>query len=83
MLVLTTSMSMIESNVGAILISVKELKQVTYIQYLIAFPDGVTQDGSALDSVSAVLDSSNEVHIIRPTFVKKLDLMMQIINVGA
>ena len=38
----TTSMSVTEDSEEAILVSVKELEQITYIQYPIAFLDSVT-----------------------------------------
>ena len=40
--ILTTSTLVTENNEKAILVGVKELEQVTCIQYSIAFPGGVT-----------------------------------------
>ena len=59
MLVLTTSKSVTEDSKEVILVNAKELKQITCIQYLIAFPDGVIQDALALDPVLAFLDSGS------------------------
>ena len=74
---------MTEDSEKAILISVIELKQVTCIQYPIAFPDGVTQDGSALDPVLALLDSGSEVNAMHTAFAKRLGLVVRSTNVGA
>ena len=74
---------MIEDSEEAILISAKELEQVIYIQYLIAFPGGVTQDNLALDLVLAILDLDNEVNAMYPAFAKRLGLVIQTTNVGA
>ena len=67
----------------AILVSPKDLEQVTYIQYFITFPDGVTQDGLALDLVSALLNLNSKVNTMHPAFAEKLDLLVQTTNVGA
>ena len=83
MSVLTTFTSVTEDSEEAILVSVKELERVTCIQYLIAFPGSVTQDGSVLDLVSALLDSSSEVNAMHPAFVERLGLVVQTTNVGA
>ena len=83
MLVLMTFMSVTEGSEKAILISAKELERITYIQYPIAFPVGITQDGSAPDPVLALYDSSSEVNAIHPVFTKKLGLVVQITNIGA
>ena len=72
-----------EDSEKAILVSAKELKQVTCIQYPIAFPGGITQNGSALDPVSALLDSGSEVNAMHPAFVERLGLVVQTTNVGA
>ena len=69
-LVLTTSMLMTEDSEVAILVRVNELEQVTCIQYPITFPDDITQDGLALDLVSALLDLGSEVNIMHPAFAK-------------
>ena len=74
---------MIEDREEATLESAKELERVTCIQYLIAFPGGVTQDGSALGLVSALLDLGSEVNAMHPTFVERLGLVMRTTNVGA
>ena len=60
----------------AILVSIKELEQVTYIQYLIIFQGGVTQDGIALNSVLAFLNLGSKVNVIHLIFVKKLSLLI-------
>ena len=78
-----TSTSVTEDSEEAILVSVKELEPVTCIQYPIAFPGGITQDGSALDPVLALLDSSSEVNAMHPAFAKRLGLVVQTTNVGA
>ena len=72
----TTFMSVTEDSEKAILVSVKELEQVICIQYLIAFPGNITQDGLALDSVSALLDSCSEVNAMHPAFAERLDLVV-------
>ena len=59
-----TSTSVTEDSEKAILVSVKELEQVTCIQYFIAFPGDITQDGSALDLVLALFDLNSEVNTI-------------------
>ena len=74
---------MTEDREEAILVSVKELKRVTCIQYLIAFPGSITQDGSALDLVSAFFDLCSDVNAMHPTFVERLGLVVQTTNVGA
>ena len=83
MSVSTTSTSVTEDSEEATLVSVKELEQVTCIQYPITFPGRVTQDGSALHPVSALLDLSNEVNPIHVAFVERLGLVMRATNVGA
>ena len=83
MSVSTTSTSVTEDSEEATLVNAKELEQVTCIQYLIAFPGGVTQDGSALGPVSALLDSGSEVNTMHPAFAKKLGLVVRTTNVGA
>ena len=75
-LVLIISTSVTEDNEKIILVSAKELEQIIYIQYPIAFLGGITQDCLILDSVLALFDSSNEVNIIHLTFAKKLGLVM-------
>ena len=74
---------MTEDSEEAILVSAKELEQVTCIQYPIAFPGGVTQDGSALGPVSALLDSGSEVNAMHPAFAERLGLVVRTTNVGA
>ena len=81
-LVLTTSTLVTEYSEEAILKSFKELKQVTCIQYPIAFPGAETQDGSALDPMSALLDLGSKVNIIYPAFAKRLGLVVQTTNIG-
>ena len=76
MSVSTTSTSVTEDSEEAILVSTKELERVTCIQYLIAFSDGVTQDGSALDPVLALLDSGSEVNAMYPAFAERLGLVV-------
>ena len=73
---------MTEDSEEAILVSAKELEQVTCIQYPITFPGGVTQDGSILDSVSALLDSGSKVNAIHPAFAKRLGFVVRTTNVG-
>ena len=82
-LVLTTSTSVTEDSEKAILVSVKDLKQVTCIQYPIAFLGSVTQDGSALDLISALFDSGSEVNAMHPVFAERLGLVVQTTNVNA
>ena len=62
---------MTEDSEKASLVSFKELEQVTCIQYLIAFLGSVNQDGSALDLVLALLDSSSKVNGMHPAFAEK------------
>ena len=81
--VLTTSTLVTEDSKEAILVSVKELERVTCIQYPIAFPDGVTQDGSALDPVLALFHLGSEVNAMHPAFAERLGLVMRATNVGA
>ena len=81
--ILTTSTLITEDSEEAILVSAKELEQVTYIRYLIAFPGGITQDSSALDPVLVLLDSDSEVNAMHPVFVERLGLVVQTTNVGA
>ena len=83
MLVSTTSTSVTENSEEATLVSAKELERVTCIQYPIAFPGGVTQDGSALGPVSALLDSGSEVNAMHPAFAERLGLVVRTTNVGA
>ena len=83
MSVSTTSTSVTENSEETTLVSAKELERVTYIQYLIAFPGGVTQNGSALGPVLALLDSSSEVNAMHPAFAERLGLVVRTTNVGA
>ena len=80
--VLTTSTLVNEDSEKAILVSVKELERVTCIRYPITFPGGITQDGSALNSVSVFLDLGSEVNAIHLAFVEKLGLVVRATNVG-
>ena len=73
---------MTEDSKEAILASAKELEQVTYIKYPITFPGGVTQDGVALDPVSAYLDFGSEVSAIHPAFAERLGLVMRTTSIG-
>ena len=73
---------MTEDSEEAILVNAKELEQETCIQYLITFPGGVTQDGSALDLVSALLDLGSEVNVMHLAFAERLGLVVQTTNVG-
>ena len=82
-LFLTTSTLVTKDSEEAILVSVKELERVTYIQYLITFPGGVTQDGSTLDPILALLDSGSEVNALHPAFAEKLGLVMRATNINA
>ena len=70
MSVSTISPLVTEDNEEATLVSAKELERVSCIQYLIAFPSGVTQDGSALAPMSALLDSDSEVNAMHPAFAE-------------
>ena len=79
---MTTSTLITKNNEEAILVSAKELEQVTCIQYPIIFQGDITQDSSVLDSMLALLDSSSEVNVIHPTFVEKLGFMVQTTNIG-
>ena len=81
-LVLTTSTSVTKDNKEAILVSVKELEQITCIQYPIIFLGGVTQDDIELDPVSALLDSGSKVNAMHPAFAERLSLVVQATNVG-
>ena len=83
MSVSTTSTSVTEDSEEATLVSAKELKRVTCIQYPIAFPGGVTQDGLALGSVSALFDLGSEVNVMHPAFAKRLGFVVRTTNVGA
>ena len=78
-----TSTSVTEDSEEATLVSAKELERVTCIQYPIAFPGGVTQDGLALGPVSALLDSGSKVNAIHPALTEKLGLVVRTTNVGA
>ena len=80
--VLTTSMLMTEDSQEAILVSAKELDQVIYIQYSIAFLGSITQDGLVLDPVSELLNSSNEVNAIHPAFAERLGFVIQTTNIS-
>ena len=81
-LVLTTSTLVTEDSEEAILVNAKELERVTCIRYPITFPGGVTQDSSALDPVSSLLDSGSEVNAMHPIFAERLGLVMRAINIG-
>ena len=83
MSVSTTSTSVTEDSEEATLVSAKELEQVMCIQYPITFLGVVTQDGSALGPVSALLDSKSEVNAMHPTFAERLGLMVQTTNIDA
>ena len=72
----------IKNSEKAILVSAKELEQVTCIQYLIAFLNGVTQNGLALDPVLALFDSGSEVNVMHPAFAEKLGFMVQTHNIN-
>ena len=67
---------MTENSEKAILVNAKDLKQITCIQYLIAFLGSITQDGSILNPVLVFFDLGSEVNAIHLTFEKKLDLVM-------
>ena len=67
---------MTEDSEEAILVSAKELEQVMCIQYPIVFPGDVTQNSSALDSVSALLDSGSEVNAMHLAFAERLGLVV-------
>ena len=79
---MTTSTSVAENSEEAILVSAKELEQVTYIQYPIAFSGSVTQDDLALDPVLALFDLCSEINAIHPAFVERLGLVVQTTNIG-
>ena len=80
-LVSTTSTLVTEDSKEAILVSAKELEQVTYIQYFIAFPSDVTKDGLALNLVLALFDLDSKVNAMHPAFIERLGLMVQTINI--
>ena len=82
MSVSTTSTSVTEDSEEATLVSAKELERVLCIQYPIAFPGSVTQDGSTLDPVTALLDLGSEVNVMHPAFTEKLGFVVQTTNVG-
>ena len=73
---------MTEDNKETILVSIKELEQVMCIQYSIAFPGGVTQDGSILNLVLILLDLGSEVNAMHPVFAERLGLVVWATNVG-
>ena len=52
------------------------------IQYSIAFPSSVTQNGLALDPLLALLDSGNEVNAMYPAFAERLGFVVLTTNVG-
>ena len=81
--VLTTYTLVTEESEEAILVSAKELEQVTCIQYPITFPGSITQDCLALDPILALLDLSCEVNVMHPAFAERLGLVVQTTNVGA
>ena len=81
--VLTTFTLVTEDSEKTILVSVKELEQVTCIQYFIAFPGDVTQDGSAPNLVLALLDSSSKVNAMHPAFAERLGLVVRTTNASA
>ena len=72
---------MIEDSEEAILVSVKELEWVTSIQYPIAFLGDVTQDGSVLDPVFAILDSGSEINAMHLAFAERFGLVVRATNV--
>ena len=74
---------MTEDSEEATLVSTKELEQVTCIKYPIVFPGGITQDGSALGLMSALLDLGSQVNTMHPAFAEKLGLVFRTTNVGA
>ena len=76
-------MSVTKDSEEATLVSAKKLEQVTCIQYPIAFPGGVTQDGSALDPVLALFNLGSEVNAMHLAFVEKLGFVVQTTNVDA
>ena len=82
-LILTTFTSMTEDSEKVILVSVKELKQVTCIQYSIAFPGSVIQDDLVLNPVLAILHSGSEVNVMHLAFAERLSFMMQATNISA
>ena len=71
-----------EDSKEAILVSAKGLEQLTCIMYSIAFQDFLTQDGLALNLVSALFDSNSEINTMHLAFAKRLGLVMQSTNVG-
>ena len=76
-------MSVTEESEEATLVSAKELERITYIQYPIAFPGGVTQDGSTLGPVSALLNLGSEVNAMHLAFAERLGFVVRTTNVGA
>ena len=72
----STSSTLVTENNKKAIIGAKELESVTYIQYLIIFLGSVTQNGSTLDHVLALLDLGSEVNVIHPIFAKKLGLVV-------
>ena len=83
MSVSTTSTSVTEDSEEATLVSAKELERVMCIQYPIAFPGGVTQDGLVVGPVLALLDLGSEVNTMHPAFAEKLGLVVRTTNVSA
>ena len=83
MLVSTISMLLTEDSEETILVSFKELEQVTCIQYLIVFPGDETQDGLILDPMLSLFNSDSKVNAMHPALAEKLGLVMQTTNVGA
>ena len=57
-----------EDSEEAILVGAKKLEQIIYIWYPIAFPGGITQDGSALDPVSVFLNLGSKVNTMHLAF---------------
>ena len=76
-------MLVIEDSEKAILVNIKKLEQVIYILYPIAFPGGITKDGSGLNPVLVLFDSSSEINTIHLIFIEKFGFLMQTTNVGA
>ena len=81
--ILTISTLITENSKEAILVSVKELEQVTCIYYPIAFLGGITQNSSALNPVLTLLDSGSEVNAMHPAFAERLSLVVQATNIDA
>lgn len=79
--ILATSTLVTKNSKEAILVNVKSLEWIMYIQYPIIFQSNLIEIGKVLDLISAFFDLDHKVNAIYPTFVEEFGFAIRFTNI--